>query len=182
MTTENNNSAHLTEDELDEALLGMASANHSLHLASCPDCRAQLEQFHSTVALFSEASIGWSQARSNALNRDLKQHRTPFRFTAQTVWTSAATLVLLATITVGIELRQHSEASMAAKVEQRRIQSETNIARAANAENEIASDNAMLLQIDAAINNSEPSPQELYGIRSSLGTSTQKSQRTQVKD
>lgn len=182
MTIENYNSPHLSEDQLEDVLLGIFTADCSRHLEACPACRAQLAQFQSTVALFSQASNAWSEARSNALNRDLKQHRTPFRFSARTAWTCASALVLLIVVTVGIGFRQHSGSIMAAQAEQRRIQFEASLEVEANAKNEIASDNAILLQIDAAINNSEPSPQQLYGIPASSGASAQRSQHIQVKD
>jgi hypothetical protein len=173
---------HLTEDEMDDAILGVISPVRRLHLAGCADCRAGFEQFDSTVALFNDASTAWSEAKSNALNRDLKQHRMPIRFTARAVWTCASLLALLTATTVGIELRLHPSHSITAQTERPRIYPQRNAALDANAQNEGSNDDAMLLEIDAAINTSEPSPEQLYGDKNSPAIPGRNSRRTQVRD
>ena len=182
MTFRTNISRHLTEDELDEAVLGIGFGDQRLHLAGCPYCRARLEQFAATMSVFNQASTAWSEARSNALNRDLKEHSTPLRFSARALWTCASALVVLATVTAGLGVWQHSETLMAAETAQRSIQTERNQTFDANVENEIATDNTMLLQIEAAISVSEPSPQQEYGINTSLERSNNKAHPPQVRN
>ncbi len=47
---------HLTEDDLDEVLLGFAPAAALDHTAGCPDCQARLAAFRSQLAVFNQAS------------------------------------------------------------------------------------------------------------------------------
>jgi hypothetical protein len=37
-----NFNAHLTEEALDDVLIGMGSEEAALHLAACPECRARV--------------------------------------------------------------------------------------------------------------------------------------------
>jgi anti-sigma factor RsiW len=148
---------HLTQ----EVLLGEHRPDLETHLAACPSCRSQVKEFRSTMSLFNQASLAWSEAKSNSLNRDLREHRTPFRMSARAVWTSASVAVLLLAGLVGTRLQHHPETLSASSptVSQPSLTADSDASR----DNEIASDNAMLQQIDAAINTPEPSPQELYG-------------------
>jgi hypothetical protein len=68
---------HLTEDELDEVLISDGDTHGTLsdasraHLAGCDACQARLEAFTTSLAHFNQASMAWSEARSNTVTRDL---------------------------------------------------------------------------------------------------------------
>ena len=160
MTMEGN---HLTEDEFDEVLMGTASPDLATHLKQCSVCSAQLEHFNSTMTSFNHAAMAWSEAKSNALSRDIRQHRTPFRLSAQAAWSVATMALLAATAMLGIGLHYRSENTAASQAELRWAQRHNNTSMEESTRNEIAGDDAMLRQIDAAINDAEPSPEELYG-------------------
>ena len=56
-------SNHLSEEALDDVLIGLGSAESEAHLAVCPECRAEVETFRGDVALFNAASVAWSESR-----------------------------------------------------------------------------------------------------------------------
>ena len=56
-------SNHLSEEALDDVLIGLGSAESEAHLALCPECRAQVETFRGDMALFNAASMAWSESR-----------------------------------------------------------------------------------------------------------------------
>jgi hypothetical protein len=165
---------HLTQNELDEALMGIASEGRMAHLKDCVACNAHLAEFKSTLSVFNQAASAWSEAKSNALTRDLNQHRTPFRITAHAAWCCASILVLAAAATFGLGLHERSTQITPAQAE--------TASSEASSQREIASDDAMLRQIDSAIDTAEPSPEELYGIQSTSTVPYQNFNRTQVKD
>ena len=72
---ENMATRHLTDDELDELLMGLGSKEAHAHLASCAACRTQVQEFQSIVTAFNEASLEWSEAKSNTISRDLTARR-----------------------------------------------------------------------------------------------------------
>ncbi len=153
---------HLTEDELEEVLLGLDAPDSEDHLAVCAICRGKVEDFKGSLELFNQASMAWSQAKSNSLNRDLAEHRIPFRMSVRAVWTCASVLVLLLAGLVDVgEHRQQADrtAHVAALADQPAQTADPSTSDSS----EIASDNAMMQQIDAAINTPEPSPAQLYG-------------------
>jgi hypothetical protein len=136
------------------------------------------------MAAFNQTASAWSEARSNALTRDLQHHRAPFRITARAVWSCASIVVLAAAAAVGLGVRERSSqvasqvnAQIAAAQPEQRLQQPQ-----VTPSPEFASDDAMLRQIDSAINTAEPSPEELYGIEDTSSAPRQNSRRTQVKD
>jgi hypothetical protein len=182
---------HLTEDELDELLMGCAPSDSLAHVEHCALCAGQLAEFDSSLSAFNHAASAWSEAKSNALTRDLNLHRTPFRITARAAWSCASIVVLVAAASLGFGMHEHSAqiASQQIAVYQgnghwNRSPANPSVGfpHAPCAQREIASDDAMLREIDSAINTAEPSPEELYGITDNSGASRQDSRRPQVKD
>jgi len=171
---------HLADDQLEEILIGCASPETIAHLHDCTDCAGQLAEFRSSVADFNYASSAWSQAKSNALTRDLHRHRPAFRITAGAAWSCASVVVLAGAAALGLGLRQHSEQITASNAQQRWTQADADASQAVS-QREIASDDAMLRQIDSALDTAEPSPEELYGIADTAAATRQNS-LPQVKD
>ncbi len=136
---------HLTEDELDEVLMGFASEDATLHVAACEPCGARLDVFRSQMAVFSQASMAWSDARSNTISRDILAHKPTRRLTLTTVWSSAATLMLALAFSLTTALHQGPRAADSAVV-----------AHPDHDQSELASDNEML----AAINSEFGAPRQ----------------------
>ena len=64
-------SAHLTEEELTDTLLGISSLTVNAHLLGCPACADELESVKRAIAGFRDAAHNWSEhalvsAESNA--------------------------------------------------------------------------------------------------------------------
>lgn len=62
--------AHLTEDELDEVLMEVAAPAVRLHAESCAACGQRVEEFRESMAMFNQATLAWSEARSNSLPQE----------------------------------------------------------------------------------------------------------------
>ncbi len=172
---------HLTEDEMDEALIGTASADRAAHLVSCALCAAKFAEFNSAMANFNQASSAWSEAKSNALTRDLHQHRTSFRITSSAIWSCASAMVIAVGLLLGLGIHQRADESAALQANVSWAQSQSQLSKDVS-RGEIASDDAMLRQIDAAINNAEPSPEVLYGPATSADVTRQSSAQSQARN
>jgi len=147
---------HLSEDDLDEVLMGFGSAAASAHLAVCEPCEQRLSAFQTQMAQFNQASLAWSEARSNTISRDLSTHKPTPRLTLSAAWSSAAAfaLVLAFGVTAGL---QHAPATLEAA-----NASTAQAGAAPDPQHEIDSDNAMLQAIDSEIATPQPTRFGLY--------------------
>lgn len=59
--------AHLTEDELDDVLMELAEPAVLQHAESCAECSLRVAEFRESMASFNQATLAWSEARSNSL-------------------------------------------------------------------------------------------------------------------
>jgi hypothetical protein len=161
---------HLSEDDLDDFLLGLASSDAAGHVAACPACRQRIATFESQMAVFNQASRDWSEARSNTISRDLAAHRPSLRLTPAAMWYSTAAAVLAVALTVTTNL--HRDAGLQTGTSQ----TET---VAAVAPDEIDADNAML----AAINSETATPRaSRFGLYESAAASAPRTPIRQVKE
>lgn len=170
---------HLSEDDLDEILIGNASAEATAHLAGCQPCEDRLTAFQSQMAVFNQASLAWSEARSNTISRDLAAHKPTPRLTLTTVWSSAATLIVALAFGLSTALHQPAATSTAANP------SSTQPAVAAHPEHnqsEIASDNAMLDAIDSEIETPQPAQFGLYQTAKAHAPAARHDASMQVQD
>ena len=53
--------SHLSDEALDDVLIGLGSLASHAHLAQCPQCRARVESFQTTGDLFNQASRQFSE-------------------------------------------------------------------------------------------------------------------------
>ena len=139
---------HLSEDQINDALIGELSDEVRLHLAACALCQAEAEPFQATLVSFNQATAAWSEAKSNTLNRDLSDVRPAHRFTPATLWSCASALVVAAVIIFSSGHHHDSASAPAGLVADN---------SAAARENEIAADNAMLGAIDSELQVATPS-------------------------
>jgi hypothetical protein len=150
---------HLTEDELDEVLLGFASEDATRHVAVCEPCGVRIEAFRNQMAVFNHASMAWSEARSNTISRDIATHKPTPRLTLTTVWSSAATLVVALAFGLTTILHQVPVATdlKAASPDQAVI-----AAHPDHDQNELASDNEMLAAINSEFGAPRPAQLGIY--------------------
>src|SRR4051812_2139287 len=94
MTPESRN--HLSEEALDDVLIGIGTAEAQAHLAVCAECRAQVATFRGDMGLFNAASRAWSESRRSRplLSEARRQPRLHAAFIGWAV--TAAALVFMA--------------------------------------------------------------------------------------
>ncbi|MDR3792930.1 MAG: hypothetical protein P4L03_06075 [Terracidiphilus sp.] len=148
--------AHLTEEALNDVLIGMGSEESERHLAACSVCRAQVEQFISGVELLDATSMAWSRQRA-AQMPGLQPHAGVWRIPLATMGSAAAFVLLIAIAApVWHRLDQPKVGYAPPAVVQTPAAAQTE-----DSETQIAQDNALLRDIDAAVNASEAPPLEV---------------------
>ena len=184
MTPHNFAATHLSEDQLDEVLLGVASPEASAHLAGCDPCTERYLSFQTELqaqmSAFNQASLAWSEARSNTISRDLRRHKSTPRVTLPAVWSAASALLLAAIFTVNAGV-QRTAGSLDATNSAAAISSPEAVHPEHN-QFELASDNAMLDAIDSEMGTPQPSQ---FGILQNTNASVASQQAdpgAQVRD
>ena len=145
---------HLSEEALDDVLIGLGSAESQAHLEVCAECRAQVRTFLGDVALFNAASMAWSKSR---IPRPLPSEPRHVRFHAAFLgW--AATAAALLVMALGVWHHRTETTPGQANT----IQSQPQ-----DSEAQIVQDNQLLQAVNAAISPDEASPIEEYKIMES---------------
>ena len=168
---------HLTQDEIDELLIGVAGPELQAHCAACVPCWNRVAALSASIDCYSRASLAWSEARSNTFTRDLSGHKPTPRVTQSAMRSVAATLILgvVASVTAGTYAwpAHLKGAALEAKI--------TPAARAAAPDmraQQIARDNAMMEAIDAELTEPEsPAPALFHNAESTLTQSASAQER-----
>lgn len=63
----NNAANHLSEFELDEALIGDAPESVSAHVAACTECSLRLDAIREPLYSFNQVTLAWAETRSAAM-------------------------------------------------------------------------------------------------------------------
>jgi len=92
---------HLTEDQIDDVLLGELAAAPTGHLAGCNACQARVALAEAPIASFKAVSLAWSERRSATLPSKpiLSSTSSWYRHAS---WAAAASAVLLLAIAVPV--------------------------------------------------------------------------------
>lgn len=184
MTPHNFSVSHLSEDELDEVLLGIASPEVSAHLADCPPCTERFTTFRTELqaqmSAFNQASLAWSEARSNTISRDLRQHKATPRLTLPAVWSGVAALVLAVTFALHTSF-QHTAGSLQTANSTATL-STPEAVHPEHDQHELASDNAMLAAIDSELGTPQPAQFGIYQNTNASVSSQQNDAALQVRD
>ncbi len=146
-------STHLSEEALDDVLIGMGSEAAHTHLARCVECRTRVEQFGADVHLFNQASIAWSEAqpaRRIVQARGARLRRPPLALAG-----AVAIAVLTVAVVVPIWQHEHFIAGNGRLPAEHPVQ---------ESQAQIAEDNDLMEAVNAAINPTEPSPVDEFGI------------------
>jgi hypothetical protein len=154
-------STHLSEEAIDDVLIGMNSAHADAHLAGCLECRDQLEEFRTEVQWFNQASLAWSEARSATIPRPAARLKVRPAIVALAGWALVA-VVLLA---IGLSVWNHSD-EWNDRPSAQHAAAPAAVATPApqDSEEQIAQDNDLLQSIDAALNAVEESPVREYRL------------------
>ncbi|KAA6458366.1 hypothetical protein DYQ86_20855 [Acidobacteria bacterium AB60] len=142
---------HLSEEALDDVLIGLGTAESEAHLAGCAACRAKAEAFAGDVRLFNAASAAWSEARGMrpvVVAAEAPVRRMPFALVG-----SAAAAVLA--IAVGVSVGHHRHGTM---------RGDGGPGAVEDSQTQIAQDNELLQAVSVAISPQEVSPVDEYGL------------------
>ena len=185
-----NTTTHLTEDQIDDLLMGELAAEPTAHLASCSTCKVQVEEFEASIASFKAVTLAWSERQSATLPSKLLR---PVSSTWQrgASWAAAAAVLLVG---IGVPLARHQTrgpqvvaSNVASRVEVAAAKQAGDAATAQVREAatgapgvvavsgksaaQIARDNQMLQAIDRELDASVQSPTDAFGLTAAGGPS-----------
>ena len=146
-------SIHLSEEALDDVLIGLGSPESDAHLAVCLDCRVKVNSFRSDVALFNSASMAWAESQPAKLRPAVHKtfHRTRLAFVS---W--AATAAALGGMGF-VVWHHHGPVAPPSRAT-------ANVSQQADTEAQIAQDNQLLQAVNAAISPNVESPIDEYKL------------------
>ncbi len=151
-------SVHLTQEELNDVLIGMSSPEAEAHLADCAQCRDQVETFLSDMHVFNETSLAWSESRPSKPIRVAS--KSGFRGVASSPLTWALATALLLMVGSPAWLPEvDSILHPTAASDNSNVASESG-----DSDAQIAQDNDLLRSVNVALNTSEESPISEFGL------------------
>lgn len=147
--------SHLSQEALDDVLIGVGSTGAQAHLAECAHCRARLTALSGIVSQLDASSLAWSRVRAAGLPEPRAGSGSHhWRFATMVATLGALLLTLLA-----VPVWHH---------QQMRAADADNAGRAASIQHplppveisaaEIAADNQLLHDVDSAVNTNEALP------------------------
>ena len=148
---------HLTEEEFDDVLIGLGSAESEAHAAACSECRSKLDAFRADMALFNRVSMAWSENRPGIPAARVARPaahpggpRVRFGFVS---WAAVAALLVVTAVAVW----RHAPAPPPHQIQA--VESQP-----VDSEAQIAQDNELLQAVNAAISADEDSPVGEYKL------------------
>ena len=150
---------HLSEEEFTERLLGMGSSKAEAHLAECGACREEMARVGAALGMYREAAVEWSERRpvGERLSARMagKGRKSANAWMPVAGWAVAAGLV----VAIGVPVMRHVE-------DGRQAEASITVAGATGpvSADAISQDNAMMGEINAAIEQPDISPVHEYKI------------------
>lgn len=144
------NAVHLTDDQIDELLMGDGADDVRAHVTACAACRERVVEERSALALFRDASMAWGERRSTGMPLPSARAAARPAWMRAPVLTAAAVLVAAG---LGISVVKNFEGRRSAVAERGALRLEAGRNSAA----QIAADNRMLSEIDQALTADAPS-------------------------
>jgi ferric-dicitrate binding protein FerR (iron transport regulator) len=148
---------HLSEEALNDLLIGLASVESEAHLAECAACRAKVQAFGAHLNAFNRASMAWSESRSEAL----PAIRPAASAKVKSIWTTLAPLEWAVAVAVLLLLALPVWNRNQLPVP---VGSVVGTPAAGDSEAQIAEDNDLLKSVDAALNTNDASPIAEYDL------------------
>jgi hypothetical protein len=145
---------HLSAEAFDDILIGMGSREAEDHLAECAACREKLDAFREDMSLFNEASLGWTEART-------VKPRTVARRRAFFVPSPVLGLGALAMLLVMLGLPTVHRPNTGS------VPHTPAVSDTSGSAEQIAADNQLMKDVDAAINPDEASVVDQYHLMES---------------
>jgi len=149
---------HLSEEAMNDVLIGLASPESDAHLAVCAECCEQVQGFRSEMQMFNRTSLAWSEAqpmpalrlKPESTKPESRIRRIAF---APAVW-ALAVIVLLA---AGVQGWNHRRGSHQNAVS-------APASTPADSEEQIAQDNQLLHSVDIALSEGDEPPIRGYHL------------------
>jgi len=145
---------HLSAEAFDDILIGMGSREAEDHLAECATCRNKLDAFREDMSLFNEASLGWTRAKM-AQPRAVSR-RQPFFVPSPVLGLGALAMLL---IMLGLPTVHRPNAGG--------MPHAPTVSDSSGSAEQIAADNQLMKDVDAAINPDEASVVDQYHLMES---------------
>ncbi len=152
-----NEQAHLSEEAMDDLLIGLGSAESRAHLALCAECGSRVKEFHAGVEAFNQASLAWSEARPYARRQAApRQAVPPWSAHWGGVWQWSGALAAMLLLAIGISIWSHHPSSQ--------NQAALPTPAQADSEAQIAQDNDLLRSVNVALQEGEEPPVNAYNL------------------
>ena len=184
--------SHLTEDQIDELLMGSLEADEATrlreHAAGCEACAVKLAEIETPLQSFKAVTLAWSERRSATLPVRPTARRASTRWGMGLAWGSIAAAALLAAVIPVLRHEQNMHVQQAYRDAAKHVtpanptvapvnsantqDGSTNTGVQENAQ-EIASDNRLLAMVDEELNAPIPSPGAATSGRGHSQTGTQ---------
>jgi hypothetical protein len=132
-------SMHLTDEQLEDMLIGDATPAVAAHLSGCAPCTQRLAELEQPIAGFRAVSLAWSERRSATLPLRDPSESTP-SLARRYGWAAAMAAALAITVTVATHHREGGPDTAVATVAAPQAE--------ARRQQQIAADNQMLAAID----------------------------------
>lgn len=147
-----NTHPHLSEEALDDLLIGLGTSEDEQHLAQCAHCRARVEAFEGDMALFRQTTLDWSRVRAAALPNPLKAGIRHWHL-SKMGWAAVSLLLLVLVSPVLQHPARESSRPNPAPTRQE-----------AESDQQIAQDNALMQAVDTAMNSDDAAPVRAYHL------------------
>jgi len=185
-TMSNRHLTHLSEDQIDDVLIGDLAAEPAAHLKQCAECQTRLEAAEAPMASFAAVSMAWSERHSATAPVTLLQAANSAG-QRRANWVAAATAMLLLAVSIPLTMRDNrtqvvaSDTSMQTPAKPVVVQQASNnagqeqVQPAAIVHHEhpaaqLAQDNEMLQAINRELDASVQSPSDNFGLTAVGGT------------
>ncbi len=162
-------SAHLSEDEFDDQLIGYLADSTSAHLAACDLCSDRLAEASSFITSFQDVTAAWSERRSATLPIPKLPQRTPL-WQRRAGWITASLTIAVGLTVAGsgnrVELKANNDRPV--QVQPSHLLalptpdlSASAVVKTTPPEAQISADNQMLKDVDNELDASADSPAAL---------------------
>jgi hypothetical protein len=182
MNIKNQHAAHLSEDQIDDLLIGdldALAAPAAAHLDACLHCQSRVAAAKAPIASFKAVSLSWSERRSATLPPVAQPAVAVSVWHRYARWASVATAILL--VGIAVPMAKHSDTPSTSKPATESIANAAAAPTAAEpaaqpqqatlrtvslpqqSPDEIIRDNQMLEAIDQELATSDRSPADTFG-------------------
>ena len=161
--------AHLTDEQFTDLLLGTIPASVTAHLQACPVCADEAQRVSGAIGSFLQQSRLWAERRvaADRAARTMPAHQPVLSwFGIPATWSVAAAVLAIATLVgVGIETGiAHKGQQIARQQQVARVQP-ASVRPAATPKADLNADNNLLAAIDEELSAQSAPQAGLYGLK-----------------